>query len=84
MCCTSSQNIKLVGVGKLNKLFLKNKNFIHYNYRAQCQHCGCRIDVIVTKTPGGYGMKGGAICQNSLQGIYGICTDCYKELVNPF
>ena len=83
MCCTSSIN-KLVGTEKLNELFLKNKNTIPYYYRDQCHHCGCGIEVLITKTSGGYGLDGGAICYNNLQKIYGICTDCYVEVVNPF
>ena len=82
MCCTSSQNNKLVRKEKLNELFLKNKDKIHFYYRNQCQHCGCGIEVIITKTSGGYGLEGGAICQNNLQKFFGICTDCYEELAD--
>ena len=82
MCCTSSQNNKLVGTEKLNELFLKKENTNHYYYRNQCNHCGCGIEIIITKTSGGYGLEGGAICYNILQKFYGICTDCYVELVD--
>ena len=84
MCCTSSQNIKLVGTEKLNELFLKNKNTTQYYYRDQCHHCGCGIEVLITKTSDGYGLEGGAICHSNRQKIYGICTDCCIELIDPF
>ena len=83
MNCNSSQNNKLVGTEKLNKLFMKKENTIQYYYRDQCHYCGCGIEVLITKTSEGYGLEGGAICHNNLQKIYGICADCYVELVDP-
>ena len=82
MCCTSSQSNKLVRTEKLDELFLKKKNTIPFCYRNQCRHCGRGIEVIITKTSGGYGLEGGAICQNNLQKFYAICNDCYEELTD--
>ena len=79
MCCTKFQNTnKLVGVDLLKKLFEQNNDPNRLNYQGQCHQCGSAVEIEITKTSGGFGLQGGALCETEPQKLFVLCLNCYE------
>ena len=80
MCCTAFRNInKIVGVDSLNRMFEQNDNPNQFSYQDRCHQCGCVVKIKITKTSGGYGLQGGALCETDAQIFFVLCPNCYEE-----
>ena len=68
----------VIGIKSLNKLFEKNNNPKHCHFKGRCHSCGCDVEVKITRTSGGYGFSGGALCEPKQQKISLLCFSCYN------
>ena len=71
----------IIGVESLEKLFEQNSNPEQYNFHCNCHHCGCSVEVEITKTSVGYGMSGGVLYETNPQNFLGLCVDCYEKTI---
>ena len=62
----------------LKKMFENNSNPKHCQFKGKCHCCGCDVEVKITRTSGGYGFSGGALCEPKLQKISLLCFNCYN------
>ena len=81
MCCSASRNkTKLIGVKSLEQLFKQNNLGIQHSIQDVCDHCGSDVEIIITKTSGGFGIKGGVLYESNPEKFCSLCPNCYQEL----
>ena len=68
-----------IGIKSLSRFFRENSNTDNCSYKGKCHRCGCDLEVKITKTSGGYGLNGGALCELKPRGICALCDDCYLK-----
>ena len=69
----------IIGVKSIEKLFAQNSNPKQYNFQGNCHHCGCSVEVEITKTSIGYGMLGGVLYEPNPQNFLALCEACYEK-----
>ena len=84
MYCTAFQHInELVRVDSLDRLFEQNNNPNNLTYKDQCTHCGSVVEIKITRTSGGYGLIGGALCETDPPNYFALCPYCYEKFGKP-
>ena len=80
MCCSASQTkYKLIGVKSLDQLFEQNNWGSNHNIQVVCEHCGCDVEIKITKTSVGYGIQGGALYESNSEKFCLSCPNCYQK-----
>jgi len=69
----------IISIESIVKMFEKNNDPNQSIYRGQCRNCECDVEIKITKTSGGYGLKGGALCEQNPKGVWALCEDCYVK-----
>jgi hypothetical protein len=69
----------IISIESIIRIFKENNDPNEYAYRDQCQDCGCNVEITITKTSGGFGLKGGVLHEQNPRGIGALCDDCYAK-----
>lgn len=69
----------IVGIETLKKMAEQNNNAKKFSYECLCHHCGCDVEIKITKTSGGYGLQGGVLYQPNDGNLLALCVDCYLK-----
>ena len=62
----------------LKELFNGNPEESKIELNDTCSDCKSDVNIKITHTAGGFGLKGGALFKGSTGGYYAKCPDCYK------
>jgi hypothetical protein len=67
----------IVAIETLNKLAERHNNADHFTYGCKCHKCGCDVDIMITRTSGGYGLLGGVLYEPDPENLLAFCEVCY-------
>jgi hypothetical protein len=62
----------------LKELFNDNPGKTKIELNDICSDCKRDVNIKITHTAGGFGLKGGALFKGFAGGYYAKCPDCYK------
>jgi len=62
----------------LKGLFNGNPEKSKIELNDTCSDCKSDVNIKITHTAGGFGLKGGALFKGSAGGYYAKCPDCYN------
>ena len=65
----------------LRKIFEENPGKFTIDLKDKCSDCGCEVNIEITSTSGGYGLKSGVLVKSNAVGYFAKCPDCYE--LNP-
>ncbi len=69
----------VISIETINKMFEKNSGENHCVYQGRCHNCGCDLEIKITKTSGGYGLKGGVLYEPDPKFLWALCDDCHVK-----
>ena len=69
----------IISVKSLDSIFCKNNVVTNFNYNSECYICGSSVNIGITKTSGGYGLKGGVMYEQYPNSVSVLCDDCFNR-----
>jgi len=68
-------------ISTLKKIFETNPGKPTIEMKEKCSDCGRELIISITRTSGGFGLKGGLLFKNNAVSYFVKCPDCNK--LNP-
>jgi hypothetical protein len=68
-------------INVLRKIFEENPGKSTIELKDECSDCGCEVNIEITSTSGGYGLKSGVLFKSKAVGYFAKCPDC--NALNP-
>jgi hypothetical protein len=73
----------IIGVESLNGMFEQDDNTNLCTYGGKCHNCGSDVEVVITRTAGGYGLHRGVLYEPNPENFVVLCSDCYEKSGKP-
>ena len=70
----------IINIETINKMFEENNGVNHYVYQGRCHNCECDLEIKITKTSGGYGLKGGVLYEPDPNSLLALCDKCHANV----
>lgn len=68
--------VRLIDLERLNKIFGDGTNNKQFDVKCSCR--GCDVQIIITRTSGGFGFQGGVLYETDTGQYLAKCTHCYN------
>ena len=69
---------QLISLETLGKLLNENPQMDPVVIKRNCRQCGCKLEIEIHKTSGGFGLQGGILLEADQQ-ILADCLKCYEK-----